>query len=283
MTSRNGLPSPREPPRPNITRACSFISRMCSCPSTAMTPSTIASSIAVILACSCSRSWIFSRSRPAITLSERPSVPISSVERVGARTRKLPSLICRAMDCISTTGRVTRPATKMPMPERDEQGHRAARQHHLVERGVRGGHRGERQGEPQDPEHAGPFPHRHRHVQERGLGGGAPAQGPPRPARQRLENLGPRRVVLERRQVRERAFRLRQHPAVRRDEGDARARSPAPPGRPDPAPPERPRPSGGAPGPRRGRRRPPSRAASPATPPRSSRAPGSGIPPPPGW
>ena len=81
-----------------------------------MTPSTIASSMAVILACSCSRSWIFSRSRAAITLSDRPSVPISSVERVGARTRKLPSLIWRAMDCISTTGRVTRPATKMPMP-----------------------------------------------------------------------------------------------------------------------------------------------------------------------
>ena len=116
ITSRNGLPSPRMPPSPNMARARSFMSRMCSWPSTAMTPSTIASSIAVVLDCSCSRSWIFSRRRAAITLSDRPRVPISSMDRVGARTRKLPPLICRAIDCISTTGRVTRPATKMPMP-----------------------------------------------------------------------------------------------------------------------------------------------------------------------
>src|SRR5918995_1834599 len=42
---------------------------------------------------------------------ERPS------ERAGARTANWPSLICRAMACISTTGRVTRPATKIPMPK----------------------------------------------------------------------------------------------------------------------------------------------------------------------
>ena len=98
-----------------MARARSFIRRMWSCPSTAITPSTMPSRIAVALACSWARSCIFSRSRAASTLSERPSVPISSGERTGARTEKLPSLSWRAMDCISTTGRVTRPDTKRPM------------------------------------------------------------------------------------------------------------------------------------------------------------------------
>ena len=98
-----------------MARTRSFISTIRLCPSTAMTPSTMPSRMAVALACSCSRSRILSRSRPAMTLRARPSDPISSGERTGACTAKSPSLMRRAMACISTTGRVTRRATKSPM------------------------------------------------------------------------------------------------------------------------------------------------------------------------
>ncbi len=190
MTSRNGLPSPREPPRPNIARARSFMSRMCSWPSTAMTPSTIASSIAVIL-----RLLLLE----VLDLLAQP--PRHHVERAaeradlvgGARGRadQEAALAHLAGDGLHLDHRPRHPARHEDAdPERDEQGHRAARQHHLVERRVGGGHRGERQGEPQRPEHAGLLPHRHRDVQERRLGGGAPAQGAPGPARERRR--GPR-------------------------------------------------------------------------------------------
>ena len=116
ITSRRGRRSTRVCPRPKMPRAPSFSRMMWSWPSVAMTPSTMASRMAVALACSRSRSSIFSRRRPAMTLRERPSVPISSGERTEARTRKLPSLIWRATSSISTTGRVTLPATKSPMP-----------------------------------------------------------------------------------------------------------------------------------------------------------------------
>src|SRR5438445_436634 len=107
---------PRPGPTPNIARACSFMSTMPSCPSTAITPSTMPSRIAVALARSSCASSIFSRSRAIMTLSARPSAPSSSTERTGARALYSPSLIRRAISCISTMGRVTRPATKMPMP-----------------------------------------------------------------------------------------------------------------------------------------------------------------------
>ncbi len=92
------------------------MSTMPSCPSTAITPSTMPSRIAVALARSSCASSIFSRSRAIMTLSARPSAPSSSTERTGARALDSPSLIRRAISCISTMGRVTRPATKMPMP-----------------------------------------------------------------------------------------------------------------------------------------------------------------------
>ena len=57
--------------------------------------------------------------------SARPSAPISSGERTGARSAESPSAIRRAMDCISTTGRVTRPATKRPMPAANARATRA--------------------------------------------------------------------------------------------------------------------------------------------------------------
>src|SRR5205809_683412 len=116
ITSGSGLPSPRPGPTPNIARARSFMSTMPSCPSTAITPSTMPSRIAVALARSSCASSIFSRSRAIMTLSARPSAPSSSTERTGARALDSPSLIRRAISCISTMGRVTRPATKMPMP-----------------------------------------------------------------------------------------------------------------------------------------------------------------------
>ena len=99
-----------------MARARSFISKIASWPSTAMTPSTMPSRIAVALARSASTLWICSRRRATITFNARPREPISSTERTGARTATCPSLIRRAMACISTTGLVTRPATKIPMP-----------------------------------------------------------------------------------------------------------------------------------------------------------------------
>ena len=71
----------------------------------------------------------------------------------GARTAKLPSLIRRAMACISTTGRVTRPATKMPMPNATSERHQAAREHHPVDRGVGRRDGGQRQRQPEHADH----------------------------------------------------------------------------------------------------------------------------------
>ena len=226
MTSRNGLPSPRVASRPNIARARSFNRMITSRPSTAMTPSIIPSRIAVAFACSCPRSWIFSRSRrrqPVQRAAERADL-IRRADRRPDREVALAHLMGDRLHLHDRLGHAA--GHEETDPERDGERHQAAEQHHAVDRRVRRRHRRHRQGHPDDTDHPPVVDDRQRHIEQRRADRRARPPGAPDPAGEGREHLRPLAVVLDARQIVDGHFGIAQHAAVGRDHGDPRGGRP---------------------------------------------------------
>ena len=108
--------------------------------------------------------------------------------------------------------------------ERDQQRHAAAREQHLVERGVGRGHGGQGEREPQHADHAPGVPHRPGDVEERRVDRGAASQVATEPALERRPDLRAIPVIVEACQVFGPPVGFRDDAAVGGDQGDARAR-----------------------------------------------------------
>ncbi len=150
-------------------------------------------------------------------------MPISSVERVG-RAHEEVALAHLARDGLHLDDRLgDAPGDEDPDAERHHEGDARAHEHHLVEGGVRGRHRGERQGQAQHADHPPGFADRTRDVQKRRVDCGAPPEIPAGGAVERRPHLGTIAVILEARHVLRVTLGLRDHAAVGRDQRDARA------------------------------------------------------------
>ena len=176
-------------PRLNMARARSFMSRMWSWPSTAITPSTMPSRMAVALACSWARSWIFSRSRAASTLSERPE-GADLVRRAHGGAHREVALAELAGDGLHLDHRPRHPSRHEEADaERHRERHQPAHQHHPVDVLVarRSPRRAARPAAVR--RRSGPRRARGGHVEQRRVQRGAGAQVAPDPTGERRAHL----------------------------------------------------------------------------------------------